>query len=80
MSFSRNVNCESVTYPSFKLEEFQARGVRKVTTAITGLWQLSIHRDVAFSSFDVDSSYIAKQNSPSDGLFTYVTIGFRAPN
>ena len=80
MSFSRNVNCESVTYPSFKPEEFRARGVRKVTTAITGLWQLSIHRDVAFLSFDVDSSYIAKQNSPSDGLFTYVTIGFRAPN
>ena len=80
MSLSRNVNCESVTYPSFKLEEFRARGVRKVTTAITGLWQLSIHRDVAFLSFDVGSSYIAKQNSPSDGLFTHVTIGFRAPN
>ena len=27
MSFSRNVNRESVTYPSFKLEEFQAGGV-----------------------------------------------------
>ena len=78
MSFSRNVNCESVTYPSFMT--YPARGVRKVTTAITGLWQLSIHRDVAFLSFDVGSSYIAKQNSPSDGLFTHVTIGFRAPN
>ena len=77
MSFSRNVNCESVTYPSFKLEEFRARGV---STAITGLWQLSIDRDVAFLSFDVGSSHIAKQNSPSDGLFTHVTIGFRAPN
>jgi hypothetical protein len=28
--------------------EFQARGVRKVTTGITGLWQPSVHSDVAF--------------------------------
>jgi hypothetical protein len=28
--------------------EFEARGVRKVTTGITGLWRPSVHSDVAF--------------------------------
>jgi hypothetical protein len=28
--------------------KFHARGVRKVTTGITGLWQPSVHSDVAF--------------------------------
>jgi hypothetical protein len=28
--------------------EFTARGVRKVTTGITGLWRPSVHSDVAF--------------------------------
>ena len=28
--------------------KFKARGVRKVTTGITGLWQPSAHSDVAF--------------------------------
>jgi hypothetical protein len=28
--------------------KFVARGVRKVTTGITGLWQPSVHSDVAF--------------------------------
>ena len=37
--------------------EFQSRGVRKVTTGITGLWRPSVHSDVAFWSFDVGSSY-----------------------
>ncbi len=27
---------------------FEARGVRKVTTGITGLWRPSVHSDVAF--------------------------------
>ena len=36
---------------------FQATGVGKVTTGITGLWQPSVHSDVAFWSFDVGSSY-----------------------
>ena len=31
--------------------------VRKVTTGITGLWQPSVHSDVAFWFFDVGSSY-----------------------
>ncbi|GBG77572.1 hypothetical protein CBR_g24019 [Chara braunii] len=35
----------------------EARGVRKVTTGITGLWKPSVHSDVAFLSFDVGSSY-----------------------
>ena len=30
------------------LLKFKARGVRKVTTGITGLWQPSVHSDVAF--------------------------------
>ena len=46
--FSTNTNRESVAYRSFSLWEFQARGVRKVTTGITGLWQPSVHSDVAF--------------------------------
>ena len=28
--------------------EFESRGVRKVTTGITGLWRPSVHSDVAF--------------------------------
>lgn len=31
-----------------KLNLFLARGVRKVTKGITGLWQPSVHSDVAF--------------------------------
>ena len=37
-----------VAYRSFRSEECSARGVRKVTTGITGLWQPSVHSDVAF--------------------------------
>lgn len=33
------------------------RGVRKVTTGITGLWRPRVHIDVAFWFFDVGSSY-----------------------
>jgi hypothetical protein len=43
-----NTNRESVAYRSFSLSKFEARGVRKVTTGITGLWQPSVHSDVAF--------------------------------
>ena len=28
--------------------EFEARGARKVTTGITGLWQPSVHGNIAF--------------------------------
>ena len=30
------------------ISEFEERGVRKITTGITGLWQPSVHSDVAF--------------------------------
>ena len=46
--FSVNTNHESVAYRSFSRWVFQPRGVRKVTTGITGLWQPSVHSDVAF--------------------------------
>eukprot|EP00415_Alexandrium_ostenfeldii_P003263 UN3263 len=46
--FSMNTNCENMAYRSFRSEECSARGVRKVTTGITGLWQPSVHSDVAF--------------------------------
>ncbi|CAL8988893.1 unnamed protein product [Prunus brigantina] len=42
---STNTNRESVAYRSFRPSEFEARGVRKVTTGITGLWQPSVHSD-----------------------------------
>src|SRR3954462_8503524 len=54
---SVNTNHESVAYRSFSPSTFEARGARKVTTGITGLWRPSVHSDVAFLSFDVGSSY-----------------------
>jgi len=30
------------------VSKFEARGVRKITIGITGLWQPSVHSDVAF--------------------------------
>ncbi|CAL8988896.1 unnamed protein product [Prunus brigantina] len=44
-STNTNTNRESVAYRSFRPSEFEARGVRKVTTGITGLWQPSVHSD-----------------------------------
>ncbi|ESQ44533.1 hypothetical protein EUTSA_v10003497mg [Eutrema salsugineum] len=46
--FSMNTNRESMAYGSFRPSEFEARGVKKVTTGITGLWQPSVHSNVAF--------------------------------
>ena len=40
--------CENMAYQSFRSEKCSARGVRKRKTGITGLWQPSVHRDVAF--------------------------------
>jgi hypothetical protein len=48
LTFSMSTNREIVAYRSFSALEFRARGVRKVTTGITGLWQPSVHSDVAF--------------------------------
>ena len=45
---STNANCENMANRSFRSEKGSARGVRKVTTWITGLWQPSVHSDVAF--------------------------------
>ena len=45
---STNTNCENMAYRSFRSEKYSARGVRKVTAGITGLWQPSVHSDVAF--------------------------------
>ena len=55
--FNMNTNCENMAYRSFRSEKCSARGVRKVTTGITGLWQPSVHSDVAFWFFDVGSYY-----------------------
>lgn len=43
-----NTDLESGAYLSFKLSKSEARGVKKVTTGITGLWQPSVHSEVAF--------------------------------
>ena len=40
--------CGIVAYRSFMSEEYSARGVGKVTTGITGLWQPSVHSNVTF--------------------------------
>ena len=52
--FNTNTNCENMAYRSVRSEKCSARGVRKVTTGITGLWQPGVHSDVAFWSFDVN--------------------------
>ena len=62
VSHSRHIwftktDCEHIAYRCFKSENGSSRGVRKVTTGITGLCQRSVHGDVAFWSFDVGSSY-----------------------
>jgi hypothetical protein len=46
--FSMHTNCESMAYRSFRSDNSSAGGARKVTTGITGLWQPSVHSDVAF--------------------------------
>ena len=40
--FSTNTNCENMAYRSFRSEEYSARGVRKVSTGRTGMWQPSV--------------------------------------
>ena len=46
--FSVDVDCENIAHRSSMFEIYSTRGARKVTTGITGLWQPSVHRDVAF--------------------------------
>ena len=45
---SVNTNSEYMAYRSFRPETLSPRGARKATTWITGLWQPSVHRGVAF--------------------------------
>ena len=53
---------------------FAARGVRKVTTGITGLWRRSVQSDAAFWFFDVGSSYPALA-SGCKGKFVHLPTG-----
>ena len=53
---------------------FAARGVRKVTTGITGLWRRSVQSDAAFWFFDVGSSYPALA-SGRKGKFVHLPTG-----
>ena len=46
--FNMNANRERMAYRSFMFKRCLRRGVRKVTTGITGLWQPSVRSDVAF--------------------------------
>ena len=57
--FSTNRDCESKASDPLRniaIWTDHTRGVRKITTGITGLWRPSVHSDVAFWSFDVGSS------------------------
>ena len=56
-SYSKLCGCPNLRNLMRLAWQCSARGVRKVTTGITGLWQPSVHSDVAFWSFDVGSSY-----------------------
>jgi len=53
---------------------YAARGVRKVTTGITGLWQWSVQSDTAFWFFDVGSSYPTLAYG-SKGMFVHQSKG-----
>ena len=59
--FSTSTNRETVALRSFCLSEFDARGVRKVTTGITGLWQPSVHSDVEVSLWLLGSWRLASR-------------------
>ena len=51
-----NKNCESMAYRSFRSEE-QLEVSEKFAIGITGMWQPSVHSDVALRSIDGGSSY-----------------------
>jgi len=53
---------------------FASRGVRKVTTGITGLWRRSVQSDAAFWFFDVGSSYPVLA-SGHKGKFVHLPTG-----
>ena len=45
---SYGVRSRNVGLSILFISEFEERGVRKITTGITGLWRPSVHSDVAF--------------------------------
>lgn len=55
--FNTNTDHESRASWFFWPSGFWAGGLRKLTTGITGLWQPSIHKEIAFWFFNVNSSY-----------------------
>ena len=72
--FSTNTNCEDMAYRSFRSEKCSARGVRKVTTGITGLWQpgQSPHRPPSDILNHRDNSLVAPKHSKrSYSCFSY---------
>jgi hypothetical protein len=48
-------------HQSVQFFEVEMRGVRKVTTGITGFWQPSVHSNVTFLFFNAGSSYQSHQ-------------------
>ena len=64
-------NCESIAYRSLMSEKGSARGVRKVTTGITGLWQPSVRATLLFDPSMSALPIIEMQKSQSVGLFTH---------
>ena len=62
-----NTNHESVAYRSFSPWKFQARGARKVTTRIAGLWQPTKSMISAFGGRSMGAGGITKIIAPLSG-------------
>ncbi|WZY99354.1 hypothetical protein YC2023_071683 [Brassica napus] len=60
-----------MAYRSFRPSKFEARGVRKVTTGITGCGSQAFIATLLFDPSMSALPIIVKQNSPSVGLFTH---------
>jgi len=72
--YSNNICKLGILYKESIQFVFAARGVRKVTTGITGLWRRSVQSDAAFWFFDVGSSYPALA-SGRKGKFVHLPTG-----
>ena len=58
LNFSTITNCENMAYRSFRIAKVAARGVRKVTTGITGLWQPSVRTTcLQIASYKLPTTY-----------------------
>ena len=66
--------CSYVCHHTFGATLLAVRGVRKVTTGITGLWRRSVQSDAAFWFFDVGSSYPVLA-SGHKGKFVHLPTG-----